>query len=278
MALTGRTQLIAHVGDPTASFRSPTIYNPWFDARGIDARVVPMGVRAPDAAVALPAIVRMSNVVGALVTMPYKVVALGLVDEASDTAHLAGSVNAIRQLPDGRLFGDQFDGVGFVAAILRDDPFALEGRSALVVGAGGVGSAIAASLAGTGLLRLVVHDVRAAAASRLVARLASHSRHVEVSTGPADPAGHDLVINATALGMRPGGPLPLDATRLDSATLVADVVLSPLDTPLLQAARARGCRTQDGEAMLFEQIPEYLRFFGFGDATSDELRALAIPG
>ena len=90
-----------------------------------------------------------------------------------------------------------------------------------------------------------------------------------------DPAGYDLVVNGTPLGMEAGDPLPFDVARLDARTFVGEVVMKHEITPLLAAARARGCRYQVGTDMLFEMIPAYLEFFGFGTATPDELRAVS---
>ena len=152
----------------------------------------------------------------------------------------------------------------------------IAGASCLVVGAGGVGSAIAASLAAEGAgVDLTLFDTNAAAAEGLAARLREHYPRVAVDLGSNDPAGYDLVVNGTPLGMRAGDPLPFDVTRLSPRTFVGEVVMKQEITPLLEAARSRGCRYQIGTDMLFEMIPAYLEFFGFGTATPDELRAVA---
>jgi shikimate dehydrogenase len=90
-----------------------------------------------------------------------------------------------------------------------------------------------------------------------------------------DPAGYRLVVNATPLGTSLGDPLPFDPARLDGDAFVGDVVLTAGLTPLLKAAAQRGCHYQVGTDMLFEQIPAYLEFFGYGTATPDELRAVS---
>ena len=169
-----------------------------------------------------------------------------------------------------------FDGEGFVAGMRRAgrDP---AGLRALVVGAGGVGSAIAASLAAAGVGALALHDVNAPAAEALAGRLRRHYPTLMLSTGSADPAGHDIVVNATPLGMEEGDAMPLDAGRLAPSTFVGEVVLRREPTPLLRAALARGCQVQQGDDMLFEQIPAYLAWFGLGPATPAELRKVAPP-
>jgi len=272
--ISGKTRLIAHVGYPTESFKAPLIYNPWFESKGIDAVVVPMGVKADDFPAALAALRKFTNLHGALVTMPHKVTVVDFLDEPSVAVRIAGSCNALLLGPDGRLVGDMFDGTGFVRGIARKG-FRVAGASCLVVGTGGVGSAIAASLAAEGPAAIALHDIDAASAEGLAARLREHYPRIAVDIRSSDPAGYDLVVNGTPLGMKPGDPLPFDASRLEPRTFVGEVVMKQEITPLLAAARARGCRFQVGTDMLFEMIPAYLEFFGFGTATPDELRAVA---
>jgi len=272
--INGQTRLIAHLGVPTESFKAPMIYNPWFAHRGINAAVVPMGCDVGDFPDFLRLVFWLRNIGGALVTMPHKVATVGLLDQASVAVRICGACNAVRRDDEGRLVGDMFDGEGFVRGVLRKGR-RVAGASALVVGAGGVGSAIAASLAAAGAARIGLHDVSAGAAEGLGARLRQHYPACEILTGSKDPAGFDIVVNATPLGMRPGDPLPLNPERIDPTTLVGEVVMKVQETPLLAAARARGCETQVGTDMLFEQIPAYLEFFCLPSTTPEELRRLA---
>ncbi|MGE5171253.1 MAG: shikimate dehydrogenase family protein [Rudaea sp.] len=272
--ISGKTALIAHIGYPTETFKAPLIYNPWFDARGIDAVVVPMGVKVDDYAEALSAIRRFTNFHGALITMPHKVTTVRLVDETTTTVKIAGSCNAVLKRPDGSLLADMFDGVGFVRG-LRRQGFRFEGARCLVVGAGGVGSAVAASLAQAGVASIALCDILRESARALAGRLREHYPRLDVTLHDNDPAGYDLVVNGTPLGMKAGDPLPFEPSRLAPSTFVGEVVLKQEMTPMLVAARARGCRTMVGTDMLFEMIPAYLEFFGFGTATPDELRTVA---
>jgi shikimate dehydrogenase len=272
--ISGTTRLIAHIGYPTESFKAPLIYNPWFESRGIDAVVVPFGVKGEDYEAALASIRRFTNFHGALITMPHKVTTVALLDEVSTAVRIAGSCNAILKRPDGRLAGDMFDGAGFTRGLKRKG-LKLPGARCLVVGAGGVGSAIVASLAAEGVASITLHDALPEAAEALAARVRQHHPAVAIGPGASDPAGYDLVVNATPLGMKPGDALPFDVARLERTTFVGEVVMKQEITPLLQAARERGCAFQVGTDMLFEMIPAYLEFFGFGTATPDELRAVA---
>jgi shikimate dehydrogenase len=167
-----------------------------------------------------------------------------------------------------------FDGEGFVRGVLRKG-LALKGARALVVGSGGVGSAIAASLSSAGLAGIALFDVNNASAEGLAGRLRKHYPALEVTTGSNDPAGFDLVVNATPMGMNPGDAMPMDVARIDARTFVGEVVMKTEMTSFLQAARDRGCAVQIGSDMLFEQIPAYLEFFGLPSTTPEELRALA---
>jgi shikimate dehydrogenase len=272
--ISGKTTLIAHLGYPTESFKAPMIYNPWFDQQGIDAVVMPMGVKAEDYAVVLGSLFKLTNIRGALVTMPHKITTLSLVDEATPTAKIAGACNAILKRPDGTLLGDQFDGAGFVRGVQRKGR-ALEGARVLVSGSGGVGSAIAASLAAAGVAEMALYDSSAASSEALAGRLRAHYPQLVVTTGSNDPAGFDLVVNATPLGMKEGDPLPFDVARIAPSTFVGEVVMKSEYTPLLRAVRDKGCAVQVGTDMLFEMIPAYLEFFGFGSATPEDLRAVA---
>lgn len=275
--ITGTTKLIAHLGHPTESFKAPLIYNPYFEKNGIDAVVVPMGCRPEDYPAFLKLLFRLSNIHGALITMPHKISTMALLDEASTNAKVAGSCNAVRLGSDGRLIGDMFDGEGFVRGVLRKGK-EVAGARALVVGAGGVGSAIAASLAQAGVEHLAIFDAKETTATALLDRLRKYYPCLQVTTGSVDPAGFDIVVNATPLGMRRGDPLPIDIDRISPSTFVGEVVMTKEITPFLEAVRARGCAFQVGTDMLFEQIPAYLEFFEFPTTTADNLREIAKLG
>jgi shikimate dehydrogenase len=273
MRIDGNTELIAHIGFPTHAFKLPLVYNPWFEANAINALVVPMGCQAEFYAAFLRALFKLENIRGALITMPHKVSTVALVDELLPAARIAGACNAVRRLSDGRLQGDMFDGEGFVRGVRRKG-LKLEGARALVVGCGGVGSAIAAALAGAGLAAIGLFDQHAPSSEGLGQRLKAHYPSLEVATGSNDPAGYALVVNATPMGMQEDDPLPLDVSRIAPDAFVGEVVMKTDMTPLLAAAQARGNRVQIGSDMLFEQIPAYLEYFGFPSTTPEQLRSV----
>ena len=254
------------------------VYNPWFDKHEVDAVVVPMGVQSDDYPAFFRSLFTLTNIRGALVTMPHKVTTCDLVDEMTPVAEVAGAVNAVRRRDDGTLLGDQFDGAGFVRGVERKG-LDLRGKRALVLGNGGVGSPIAASLASAGTATVDLFDPDTSASESLARRLLEHYPALEVSTGSQDPEGYDLVVNATPLGMNDDDPMPVDVDRIAASTFVGEVVMKQTITPFLKAAQAKGCSVQVGSDMLYEMIPAYLEFFGFGTASPDELREVSqIPG
>jgi shikimate dehydrogenase len=197
-----------------------------------------------------------------------------LLDEVTANVRVAGACNAVKKLDDGRLVGDMFDGAGFVRGVQRKG-FDLTGKRVLVVGSGGVGCAIAASLAGAGIAAISLFDVNSVSADALGQRLKKNYPQIDVRTGSNDPANHDLVVNATPMGMNEGDALPMDVSRISPNAFVGEVVMKTEMTAFLQAAKNRGCRVQVGSDMLFEQIPAYLEYFGLPTTTADVLRDVA---
>lgn len=206
--------------------------------------------------------------------MPHKITTMELLDEVSVNAQVAGACNAIRLRPDGGLTGDMFDGEGFVRGALRRGR-KIKGSRAIIAGTGGVGSAIAASLAKAGLAELALSDVSMPMMHGLADRLRRYWPDMQVVTAQSDPAGYDIVINATPLGMNDGDPLPFNVDRISPNAFAGEVVLSKEITPFLAAARALGCEYQVGTDMLFEQIPAYLEFFNLPTTTAEDLREIA---
>jgi shikimate dehydrogenase len=273
----GTTRLVAHLGHPIEAVKAPMIYNPFFEQRGIDVAVIPMGVMADAYGSVLPALFRLTNIVGALVTMPHKKSTVPLLDSASEAVRIAGSCNAVLRRPDGSLLGDMFDGAGFVRGLLRKE-FECRGASCLIVGCGGVGSAIAAALANAGVASIALHDERREASADLMERLRAHHSDIAVSVVAPRAVGYDLAVNATPMGMRADDSVPMDLEGVTASTFVGEVVMQQEFTPLLRIARSKGCPIQVGIDMLYEQIPLYLDFFGLGRAEPQELRALARLG
>jgi shikimate dehydrogenase len=255
--LSGETRIHLIVGDPIGQTKSPGGLTRVFAERAIDAVCIPMQVPAADLDAFMTTIKRVPNIDGIVVTVPHKLAASRHCDGLSERARVLGAVNAMRREADGRWSGDMTDGVALLAA-LRAAGCEPKGLRALVVGAGGAGSAVALALAETGA-RVAVHDIDRARRDDLRGRLAAW----DVAAGSADPETFDLVVNATPLGMAPGDPLPVVADKLQSGAMVADLVTRPVVTPLLAAATERGARIVTGDDMFAPQagiLADFLLF------------------
>jgi len=233
--------------------------NPVLARLGIDAVLVPVHVRRNELAAVGPALKRIGNVHGLLVTVPHKVEAVALADATSPTVRLCGSTNSLRRAADGSWYADNFDGTGFVHGLLAAG-HQLAGARAALVGAGGAGAAIGAALLLAGAARLGVVDTDTAVRNALVNRLATRWPRA-VGPGADELDAADLVVNATPLGLRPRDPLPFDPAAVRADALVADIVMQPAETPLLRRAAALGRRVHAGAPMLSDQIPLYRSFF-----------------
>ena len=245
--LSGATRVVFIAGDPIAQVKAPEGVTAALRARGVDAIVVPMHVAAVDFADFVRVATRARNVDGLIATVPHKFAAAAACAGCTGRARSIGAVNVMRRDAAGGWFGDMCDGAGFVEAVTRAGG-APAGRRALLVGAGGAGSAIAHALVDAGVAELALHDVDAARRDALRRRLESYGR-ARITIGSTDPHGHDLVCNATPLGMLPGDPDPVQVARLDVGTFVGDVVTVPAVPPLIRAARERGCATSTGSDM-----------------------------
>lgn len=260
----GSTQLVAILGTPIAQVKSPENFNRWFADNDRDIAMLPVDMGAD----ALPAFIHTlrgwHNLRGCVVTVPYKQAVAPLLDALTERAAALGMANVIRREADGRLVGDHLDGTGFLKAAAAHG-FQATGKRALVVGAGGVGAAIAYALAEAGLAQLVIADVRAAQVDVLRGILLKAFPRLDVQATYTDLSAFDLVVNATPVGMGDTGQMALPAEQLatlPSAALVADVVTSPQITPLLAQARAQGCRIQTGPEMARAQMGNLGAFMG----------------
>jgi shikimate dehydrogenase len=256
----GSTRLLGVVGDPIGQVRAPGVWSALFRHNAVNALCVPMHVSPRSLVTFFDGIRTLGNLQGLIVTIPHKPVILDLLDAVTPRGRQVGVVNAVAIDADGRTLGDTFDGVGFVAG-LHAAGQDVAGKRVLIVGSGGVGASIAFALAAAGARELSVTDVVDDRARALAGRLQAAGFAARV--GSPDPAGFEVVINASPLGMRAGDPLPFDCGRLEPSALVADVVISRELTPVLATARERGCFVQPGAVMTDQMIASMAAFFGF---------------
>jgi len=259
----GSTRLYCIIGHPIAQVRSPQTYTPRFRAMGMNALLVPMHVSPEQFDVTVRGIKEIVNLDGIIITVPYKSRVIPHVDRLLPTGEKVGAINAMRREKDGSWSGDMFDGRGLTRR-LREDGHVIEGRRVMLIGAGGAGSAVAVAVADAGAAAVTIFDVDTARAKALADRVASAYPGRRIAAGAATAKGHDIVINATPIGMAKGDGMPAELGPLDPALLVIDVIMKPEPTPFLRHAQGCGCRTVDGRAMLEGQIEEVLGFFGLG--------------
>ncbi len=205
----------------------------------------------------------LGNLDGLVVTLPFKERAMPYATALGPTGRLVAAINALRRELGGGWAGDMFDGMGLVG-VARDLGTDFAGASVQLVGAGGVGQAIAFSLAQQSIGRLTVTDLDSAKVESLVHRLAAEYPACEASAGLADLAGIDLLVNATPVGMKPADDLPLAIDSLTERTRVIDIVPRQDPTPLLAPAAAAGCIHAGGAPMVAAQARAVLTFLRGG--------------
>ena len=259
--LSGATRVHFIVGDPIAQVKSPAGVTQAFASHGQNAVCVPAHVSPANLAAWVQGASLAHNVDGIIVTVPHKFACTDLCGTTSDRAAFLHTVNTMRRNADGTWHGDMFDGLGFVTA-MQDNGCQPAGKRALLVGAGGAGSAIAHALVMAGVSELAIHDPDDQRRGSLVDRLASLDR-CPVAHGSSNPAGFDLVLNATPVGMKPSDPYPLDVNQLQPGMFCGCVITAPAVTPFIAAAREKGCNTMTG-ADMFARVRDLMVAFLLG--------------
>ncbi len=262
--INGDTRLYAILADPIHHVKTPQSINRLFEEHSVNSVMVPIHVGAKYLNIVVAGLRSMQNLDGFVVTVPHKTAIVDLCDSLSPAAARIGAVNVVRRDKDGQLHGDILDGQGFVAGLKRAeiDPAA---KSVYLAGAGGAANAIAFALADAGVRHLTIANRTESKAIELINRVAGSYPELSLSVGTNDPSGHDLVVNGTSLGLRPEDPAPCNVGRLDPSQIVAEIIMQPVETPLLIAAKAKGCRIHYGAPMLACQI-ELMAAFMSGTA------------
>ena len=239
---------------------TPQAINPLFLAAGANIVCVPLRVARDDLRTVWAGLRAAGNVIGLTLTLPHKEDALALCDSLDAQAERVGAVNVVRREADGSFRGYQFDGRGFVDGLLSQhhDP---KGRNCLLIGAGGAAKAIAFALLEAGAVTITICNRTRHKAEAL----ADHVNRVfgsdRVLAGDPVPCDHDLIVNATSLGMRADDPLPVAVDRINATMLVADAIAEPAKTRLLCEAEKRGAAIHSGEHMIANQIHLIARHF-----------------
>lgn len=266
--------LAAVIGWPALHSRSPALHAYWLEHYGLNGAYLPLEIspeRFPAALKALPAL----GFAGCNLTIPHKVAALDLVDEADEAARTIGAVNCITIGPDDRLSGTNTDGLGFIASIEAEAP---DWRGAegpvVVIGAGGAARAVVYALGARGAPEIRLINRTKARAVELARQIGGPIEIIDWEDRNRALEGAALLVNTTNQGMVGHAPLDLDLAGLPGSALVSDIVYVPRETPLLQAAHARGNRTVGGLGMLLHQArPCWKLWFDIDPQVTPDLRA-----
>ena len=274
MTISGKAVIAGVMGWPVGHSRSPRLHNFWLARAGIDGAYIPFSVppdRVRDALRALPAL----GFAGTNVTIPHKESVFAAVDETDAIARRIGAVNTVFVRDDGTLAGTNTDAFGFVEALRgRLGEWSGAGAPATVLGAGGAARAIVAALQDEGASEIRLVNRTRARAEAVGERFGAPVVAVDWAEREAALDGARLLVNTTALGMAGGAPLDIRLDALPEGAVVNDIVYTPLETPLLAAARARDCRAVDGLEMLLHQArPGFAAWYGVEPVVDRELRS-----
>ena len=271
-AINGSTDVYLILGDPVEQVRAPESFNLIFAAQGLNAVLVPVHVPAAAVKDFVRAAFSARNIKGLFLTIPHKSLVMDMLDDCSELGRLAGAVNAVRCDANGRLVGALFDGEGLVDS-LNGFNIRYTGQRVLLLGAGGGAAAIAASLVSPASRvskgaagEVALYDPTPGKAQALADRLGSAGSVRVYAVDSPDPAGFDLVVNASPLGLQLSDPMPCDVSRMAPHAALVDILMKNQPSPVVRAARGRGLVAHPGFEMMIRQAPLYLDFFGLHEA------------
>lgn len=258
----GNSRVFGVIAHPVTHVRAPMVFNPRFAAAGLGHIMVPIDAPPEMLETIVKGLQNIPNFGGLAVTIPHKLAMAELCDHLGTAARLTGAVNAVRFDPDGQLYGDNFDGAGFVAGCIGNG-FEVSGTNILMLGAGGAARAIAAALCEAGVGHLTIANRNVDKARDLADLLVKELGFTAVSAQPlaqTDGADVDMIINSTSLGLHADDALPLALDHVSKHTVIADIIMVPADTKWLQDAVSRGLPIHYGRHMLDYQIDLIGRF------------------
>lgn len=267
MNIDGRTRVIVHLAYPSTHLRTPSFFNPLIEKQGRNAVLVPWQVSPENLPQVWEALRLCESLAGVIVTIPHKTDIAGLCDELEGAARFLQVSNVARRTDDGRFIGRMYDGPGYLQG-LRNEGHEMLGRRVLLLGAGGAATGIAHSLVEEKVECLTIANRTRSKAEDLAAKLNAEFGTDIVSADEAVGGDHDVVINATSVGLKADDPLPIDPDSIQPDALVGEVIMQPDVTALLEAARARGCAIHKGQHMITGQT-ELLADFLLGPLEAD---------
>jgi shikimate dehydrogenase len=270
----------AVLGYPAAHSKSPLIHNYWINHYGLAGSYEAI-TSAPNNLKATIQRLKEEGYKGFNLTIPHKESVMQFCDDIDLNAQNIGAVNTVIIENNGRLRGLNTDGFGFLGNIYESDQnFSFEYKCAVVLGAGGAARAVISALIGEQIEKIILCNRTLENAQKLAQDMDMRTGIIEVI--PWEQRSEalkkaDLLINTTSLGMSDAGALEIDLSHLSSRALVNDIVYAPLETPLLKAARTRGCHVVTGIGMLLHQArPAFNEWFGVMPEVTPDLRELVL--
>lgn len=261
LPISGHTKVVAIIADPIAHVQTPQLLNTLFQQAQYDAVCVPFHVAAEDLADCLATLKTIKSISGAVITVPHKMAMASLCEHTGAQAQVMGAVNAIHFNTAREVTGEMFDGKGFVKGLLNNDVAVDAQLRVYLAGAGGVARGIAFALLASGVTHLQVYNRTIASAEQLIIELRAYAPQADIQLATSQPSGVDLCINATSAGMLGlENQMPFELSLLGEATCVAEVVMKPEQTQLLQQAAAKGMKTVTGKQMLLAQVSQLAAF------------------
>ena len=262
------------IGWPIGHSRSPLVHNYWMKKYGIDAVYEIQPVEAHKV-VEFVSSLPTSKFIGCNVTIPHKETVFEAVGVVDQTARRLGAVNTV-YLRDNKICGTNTDGEGFIASLSHSYPsFRLENKTAIIIGAGGAAKAIIGALLDGGVERIGIINRTRTRTQNLQKQFGSRLFEVNTSIADHELKNCELLINATSQGMEGQPPLELNLKNLNSNTLIADIVYTPLETAFLKRAKDRGNPTLAGLGMLLHQaVRGFELWFGVKPEVTPELYEL----
>src|SRR5688572_4261795 len=274
MSTSDRFLLAGVMGWPLMHSRSPMIHNHLLAKHGLAGTYVPLAIKPDQLEGALRGLGPL-GFAGCNVTIPHKQQALAIVGEVDQVARRIGAISCVIVRPDGSLAGTNNDCFGFIENLVQRQPaWRADAGPAVVIGAGGGARAVVYALAERGARAIRLVNRTRARAETLAREFGSPVTAIPWDDRDRALEGAALLVNTTSQGMVGQPPLELPLDTLPGSAIVADIVYTPLDTPLLAAARRRGNPTVDGLGMLLHQVrPAWKAWFGIDPEISADLRA-----
>ena len=270
LPITGSTEFYALIGHPIEQVRTPNVLNAHLTEHGIDAAMITFNLLTASLEDFFKMIRGWQNCLRCCVTIPHKTQTLQLLDSFTERARRIGAVNIIKRDAEGYLYGDMMDGLGFLAALKKNNA-TVENKNIVLVGGGSAGSAIADSVAKAGAKQLSTLETKKNRQTNLITNL----RKIYPSTSIYDQLvpGHsiDIVINWSPLGIRVNDPLPFPLETIKGNIIVADVVTKPDITEFLTIASRASHLIQRGREMAEAQISLFIDFMGITKEANNSL-------